>query len=82
MNFHEYQAKQLLAEYGIPVPAGKVAADGRGVRVAQAAGVASTGGGVVGRCVGVARDRLLNARLEVREYLPYGVGGQDVRGRR
>ena len=25
MNFHEYQAKQLLAEYGIPVPAGKVA---------------------------------------------------------
>ena len=26
MNFHEYQAKQLLAEYGIPVPAGKVAA--------------------------------------------------------
>ncbi|GAB2493920.1 ADP-forming succinate--CoA ligase subunit beta [Pseudoxanthomonas sangjuensis] len=26
MNFHEYQAKQLLAEYGIPVPPGKVAA--------------------------------------------------------
>ncbi|MDF2483089.1 MAG: ADP-forming succinate--CoA ligase subunit beta, partial [Stenotrophomonas indicatrix] len=26
MNFHEYQSKQLLAEYGIPVPAGKVAA--------------------------------------------------------
>lgn len=25
MNFHEYQSKQLLAEYGIPVPAGKVA---------------------------------------------------------
>ena len=26
MNFHEYQAKELFAEYGIPVPAGRVAA--------------------------------------------------------
>jgi succinyl-CoA synthetase beta subunit len=26
MNFHEYQAKKLFAEYGIPVPAGIVAA--------------------------------------------------------
>ena len=26
MNFHEYQAKDLFAEYGIPVPAGLVAA--------------------------------------------------------
>ncbi len=26
MNFHEYQAKALFAEYGIPVPAGRVAA--------------------------------------------------------
>ena len=26
MNFHEYQAKQLFAEFGIPVPAGKPAA--------------------------------------------------------
>ena len=26
MNFHEYQAKDLFAEYGIPVPAGIVAA--------------------------------------------------------
>jgi len=25
MNFHEYQAKELFAEYGIPVPPGKVA---------------------------------------------------------
>ncbi len=25
MNFHEYQAKQLFADYGIPVPAGKIA---------------------------------------------------------
>ena len=25
MNFHEYQAKQLFAEYGIPVPVGKIA---------------------------------------------------------
>jgi succinyl-CoA synthetase beta subunit len=25
MNFHEYQAKQLFADYGIPVPMGKVA---------------------------------------------------------
>ncbi len=26
MNFHEYQAKQLFAEFGIPVPAGKAVA--------------------------------------------------------
>ena len=25
MNFHEYQAKELFANYGIPVPAGTVA---------------------------------------------------------
>ena len=25
MNFHEYQAKELFAEYGLPVPPGKVA---------------------------------------------------------
>lgn len=25
MNLHEYQAKQLLAEYGLPIPAGEVA---------------------------------------------------------
>jgi len=25
MNFHEYQAKELFAEYGIPVPAGRIA---------------------------------------------------------
>jgi len=39
MNFHEYQAKQLLAEYGIPVPAGKVAATpDEAVAVAQSLG--------------------------------------------
>ena len=26
MNLHEYQAKQLLASYGLPVPQGQVAA--------------------------------------------------------
>ena len=25
MNFHEYQAKQLFAQYAIPVPPGKIA---------------------------------------------------------
>ncbi len=25
MNFHEYQAKELFASYGIPVPGGEVA---------------------------------------------------------
>ncbi len=39
MNFHEYQSKQLLAEYGIPVPAGKVAATpDEAVAVAQSLG--------------------------------------------
>ncbi|MDH3925625.1 MAG: succinate--CoA ligase subunit beta, partial [Xanthomonadales bacterium] len=26
MNFHEYQAKELFAQYDIPVPAGAIAA--------------------------------------------------------
>jgi len=25
MNIHEYQAKQILSDYGIPVPVGKLA---------------------------------------------------------
>ncbi len=35
MHLHEYQAKQLFAQYGVPVPAGRMVSD-----VAQAAGVA------------------------------------------
>ena len=27
MNLHEYQAKEVFRSYGIPVPAGKVAAN-------------------------------------------------------
>ncbi len=39
MNFHEYQAKQLFAENGIPVPAGKIAATAdEAVAVATALG--------------------------------------------
>ncbi len=29
MNLHEYQSKKIFAEYGIPVPAGEVAATAR-----------------------------------------------------
>ena len=42
MNIHEYQAKALLAEYGIPVPKGGVAEN-----VQEAVGVAKALGGVV-----------------------------------
>ena len=39
MNFHEYQAKELFAQYGIPVPAGKVASTpDEAVGAAQALG--------------------------------------------
>ncbi len=39
MNFHEYQAKELFARYGIPVPAGKVASTPeQAVEVAQSLG--------------------------------------------
>jgi succinyl-CoA synthetase beta subunit len=39
MNFHEYQAKELFAEYGIPVPAGQVARSGEeAVEAARAVG--------------------------------------------
>ena len=40
MNFHEYQAKDLFAEYGIPVPAGQVARSGE-----EAVAAARTVGG-------------------------------------
>ena len=40
MNFHEYQAKELFAEYGIPVPAGQVARSGE-----EAVAAARTVGG-------------------------------------
>ena len=42
MNLHEYQAKQIFHAYGIPVPAGKVAAS-----AAEAAAAAETLGGSV-----------------------------------
>src|SRR5205807_9205888 len=42
MNLHEYQAKELFRSYGIPVPAGKVAA-----RAEDAAAVAGALGGAV-----------------------------------
>ena len=39
MNFHEYQAKALFAEYGIPVPPGKIASSPeQAVEVAKALG--------------------------------------------
>ena len=39
MNFHEYQAKELFAEYGIPVPPGKIASSPeQAVEVAKALG--------------------------------------------
>ena len=39
MNFHEYQAKELFAEYGLPVPPGKVASSAdEAVAVAQSLG--------------------------------------------
>ena len=40
MNLHEYQAKQLLSDYGIPIPAGGVARSG-----SEAAAVAKALGG-------------------------------------
>ncbi|HET6545257.1 MAG TPA: ADP-forming succinate--CoA ligase subunit beta [Rhodanobacteraceae bacterium] len=40
MNFHEYQAKELFAEYGIPVPVGRIAATpDQAVEAARALGV-------------------------------------------
>jgi succinyl-CoA synthetase beta subunit len=42
MNLHEYQAKEVFRTYGIPVPAGKVAAS-----AAEAAAVAQALGGAV-----------------------------------
>ncbi|HSE91300.1 MAG TPA: ADP-forming succinate--CoA ligase subunit beta [Candidatus Binatia bacterium] len=43
MNIHEYQAKEILKRYGVPVPAGKVASTLREVKTAAA----ELGGGCV-----------------------------------
>ena len=37
MNLHEYQAKQLFAEFGIPVPEGQPATDPAGRQSKSAA---------------------------------------------
>jgi len=37
MNLHEYQSKKILAEYGVPVPNGQVAASGEEALAAAAA---------------------------------------------
>jgi succinyl-CoA synthetase beta subunit len=36
MNIHEYQAKELLKRYGVPVPAGKIASTPAGAKAAAA----------------------------------------------
>jgi len=42
MNLHEYQAKDIFRRYGIPVPAGQVAANGaEAVAAAKALGARS-----------------------------------------
>ena len=54
MNLHEYQAKDVFRSYGIPVPAGKVAASAgvnlRLDRPDRAAERAGGGGGFLGAC--------------------------------
>ena len=72
MNFHEYQAKQLFAEYGIAVPAGRVArTPEEAVEAARAIGgdfwvvKAQIHAGGRGKAGGV---KLAKALDEVREY--------------
>jgi succinyl-CoA synthetase beta subunit len=71
MNFHEYQAKHLFEQYGIPVPAGQVADSVAGaVRAAQSVGgkswvvKAQIHAGGRGKAGGV---KLVNSLDEVRE---------------
>jgi succinyl-CoA synthetase beta subunit len=72
MNFHEYQAKQLFAEYGIAVPPGRVArTPEEAVEAAKAIGgdfwvvKAQIHAGGRGKAGGVKLSRSLD---EVREY--------------
>ncbi len=72
MNFHEYQAKELFAQYGIPVPAGKIAATPEeAVAAAKAIGgdfwvvKAQIHAGGRGKAGGVKLSRSLD---EVRQY--------------
>ena len=71
MNFHEYQAKHLFEQYGIPVPAGQVADSVAGaVRAAQSVGgkswvvKAQIHAGGRGKAGGV---KLVNSLDELRE---------------
>lgn len=74
MNFHEYQAKELFAEVGIPVPAGKVAHTvDQAVEIAKAMGgemwvvKAQIHAGGRGKAGGVKLVRTLDAVKEAAE---------------
>ncbi|MDH5833047.1 ADP-forming succinate--CoA ligase subunit beta [Luteimonas kalidii] len=80
MNFHEYQAKQLFADYGIAVPAGRVArSPDEAVDAAKAIGgdfwvvKAQIHAGGRGKAGGVKLARSLD---EVREYAKGMLGTQ------
>ncbi|HEY5655165.1 MAG TPA: ADP-forming succinate--CoA ligase subunit beta [Woeseiaceae bacterium] len=82
MNLHEYQSKKLFAEYGIPVPAGKVAATpDAAVEAARELGgelwvvKAQVHAGGRGKAGGVKLARSLD---EVREYAAGMLGKQLV----
>ena len=57
MNLHEYQSKQLFASYGIPVPAGHVAATPDGGRRRGAGASAAASGWSRPRCTRAAAAR-------------------------
>ncbi len=69
MNFHEYQAKQLFADFGIPVPAGRVASSAdEAVEAAQSLGDVSEK--VIPKPVLVSRPDS-GGTLKVRYFMPH-----------
>ena len=82
MNFHEYQAKELFAQYGIPVPPGKIASTPEAaVECARALGgeqwmvKAQIHAGGRGKAGGV---KLVSSKAEIEEFAKKWLGNRLV----
>ena len=76
MNIHEYQAKELLAKYGVPVPAGHAALTVDEAIQADESGVAAAA--VCSRSTSTLRPRSTDADPAARGWSPRSVPAVSI----